>query len=63
MPRTRSSKGNIAKSLPMDIPTFLSKARNTSTEDLDDIVSYPFVYFFDLKYSTNSVGYWNICRY
>lgn len=39
MPRTRSSKGNIAKSLPMDIPTFLSKARNTSTEDLDDIVS------------------------
>uniref|UniRef100_A0A6P7F8S3 Uncharacterized protein LOC114325907 n=1 Tax=Diabrotica virgifera virgifera TaxID=50390 RepID=A0A6P7F8S3_DIAVI len=37
LPRNRPSRGSIAKSLPMNIPTFLSQARNPSTEDLDDL--------------------------
>ncbi|CAG9859421.1 unnamed protein product [Phyllotreta striolata] len=35
--RPRSQKMSVAKSLPMNIPTFLSRNRNTSSEDLDDI--------------------------
>ncbi|XP_057667276.1 uncharacterized protein LOC130900593 isoform X1 [Diorhabda carinulata] len=37
IPRQRSLRGSIAKSLPMNIPTFLSQARNPSSEDLDDM--------------------------
>lgn len=39
VPRTRTSRGSIAKSLPMNIPAFMAQARNSSTEDLDDDVS------------------------
>ncbi|KAG5898599.1 hypothetical protein JTB14_020975 [Gonioctena quinquepunctata] len=36
--RQRAPRGNIAKSLPMNIPTFLAQSRNSSNEDLDDLV-------------------------
>lgn len=38
-PRSISSRDSLAKSLPINIPAFLSEARNSSTEDLDEFVS------------------------
>lgn len=41
--KQRTSSGNIAKSLPMDIPAFMSQVRNHSTEDLEDWVSKAYI--------------------
>lgn len=38
-PRSSSARNSLAKSLPINIPAFLSEARNSSTEDLDEFVS------------------------
>lgn len=49
-PRGIPARNSLAKSLPINIPAFLSEVRNSSTEDLDDCVSKINDYFLSLLF-------------